>query len=271
MLGHRRYGAAYISNILGGIGAADANYYTQKGPGHLRDQAASYRRLALERLLRPPNTTAVPFRLRSLGKYLLVQELHDLAAGAELFAGDALCFANVACLAAHLPYTLRAIALNRARNAVRKHDVPVSQPCVVGDESRSEPHAPASTPNDDTRPYDIRAGSKPSSATGTLKLERYRVGDFATGVLTNVTQLQSWACATETDLNDDDGGGDDSGDESDGGRGCGGGGGDGLPFHPAFMDAAMLTLSTPKWPLLLDPEGIALRRVELHLSVEYSC
>ncbi|CAM9204884.1 unnamed protein product, partial [Ectocarpus sp. 12 AP-2014] len=25
------------------------------------------------------------------------------------------------------------------------------------------------------------------------------------------------------------------------------------------MDAAILTLSTPKWPLVLDPEGIALR------------
>ncbi|CAM9327113.1 unnamed protein product, partial [Ectocarpus fasciculatus] len=52
------------------------------------------------------------------------QELHDLATTAEIFAGDALCFANMACLGAHLPHTLRAIALDRARDAARTCGIP---------------------------------------------------------------------------------------------------------------------------------------------------
>ena len=161
----------------------------------------------------------------------------------------------MATLAAHLPYTLRAIALNRARNALQKHGVPVTQPGVVGDEARSEGGASASTLNDDDDPDNAPSGSAASSGTGALSLGRYGVGNFAAGVLTNLMQLQSWAYPTDAAVDDDD----DSGDESDGGRGWGGGVGDGLPFHPAFMDAAMLILSTPKWPLVLDPEGIALR------------
>lgn len=189
-----------------------------------------------------------------------VQELHDLAAAAEFFAGDALCFANVACLGAHLPYTIRTIAQNRARNALQKHGVPVCQPGVVGDKDRPEGGVSV-TPNDGDDRDNAQKGSDASSAAGVLSLERYRVESFATGVLTNLMQLQSWAYPTADTTVDD--GGEDSGDESDGGRGWGGGVGDGLPFHPAFMDAAMLTLSTPKWPLLLDPEGIALRYVKL--------
>lgn len=144
--------------------------------------------------------------------------------------------------------------------------MPVSQPCVAGDERRSEWHEPVSTPNDDDGPDDTQTVSNISSATGALKLERYCVGNFATGVLTNLVQLQSWAYPTDTAVDDD--AGEDSADESDGGRGWSSGGDDGLPFHPAFMDAAMLTLSTPKWPLLLDPEGIALRQVKLRSWVE---
>ena len=186
-----------------------------------------------------------------------MQELHDLAAAAEFFAGDALCFANMATLTAHLPYTLRAIALNRARNALRSHGVPVSQPSVMSDEDRSGGGAPVSTSSDGDDPDHAQTGSDTISATGAPSLGRYGIGSLTTGVLTNLMQLQSWAYPSDTTVDEDD----DSGDESDGGRGWGGGVGDGLPFHPAFMDAAMLTLSTPKWPLVLDPEGIALRSV----------
>eukprot|EP00752_Nemacystus_decipiens_P006721 g6044.t1 len=182
------------------------------------------------------------------------QELHDIAATAEFFAGDALCFSNVACLAAHLPYTLRAIALNRARNALQKRGVPVSQPSVVSEEGTSECGVPVSTPCDDNDPHNARTGSDVTQTTGALALKRFRFGDFLTGVLTNLMQLQSWAFPTDTAVAADD-----SEDESDGGGGWSSCAGDGLPFHPAFMDAAMLVLCTPKWPLLLDPEGIALR------------
>lgn len=140
--------------------------------------------------------------------------------------------------------------------------------------SEDQEPATASTPlpneesNDDApKP---KTGESVPSVTRALSLERYRVGNFASGVLTNVTQLQTWTYPPDVDVADD--GGEESGDESDGG---GGGGNDDadacsgksagavttsfLPFHPAFMDAAVLTLSTPKWPLILDPEGIALR------------
>jgi len=94
-------------------------------------------------------------------------------------------------------------------------------------------------------------------------LRRHRLGNFVTGVLTNVMQLQRWAYPPDAVVEED--GGEDSGDESDGGREfMGSGGVDGLVFHPAFMDAAVLTLTTPKWPLILDPEGIALRQVAGH-------
>lgn len=136
--------------------------------------------------------------------------------------------------------------------------MPVSQPCVVGDDGGSEGGGPASTPTNGDGPGNVQWCSTASAATEALKLERYRVGNFATGVLTNLMQLQTWAYPTDTAIDDDD-----SGDESDGDRWWGSSVSDGLPFHPAFMDAAMLTLSTPKWPLLLDPEGIALRHVKL--------
>ncbi|CAM9120215.1 unnamed protein product, partial [Ectocarpus sp. 13 AM-2016] len=201
------------------------------------------------------------------------QELHDLATTAELFAGDALCFANMACLGAHLPHTLRAIALHRARDAARRYGIPTSRPWV--DASKDQKSAATSTPvpnqeldSDDTP--EPKTGKSVPSVTSALSLERYRVGNFASGVLTNVTQLQSWTYPPNADVADD--GVEESGDESDGGRGGGDDDADAspvksagavtlssLPFHPAFMDAAILTLSTPKWPLVLDPEGIALR------------
>lgn len=205
----------------------------------------------------------------------IAQELHDLAATAELFTGDALCFASVACLATHLPYTLRTIALDRARGAVRRCGVPVSRPRFVceNDTTCNEPTATSASAEeapvgDAGRDAAVSTGPTATTSTTILGLERYRVENFATGVLTNLMQLQNWAYPPDTAVEDD--GGDNSCDESDGGRGWGsGGGGDprvknasaaaGLPFHPAFLDAAVLTLSTPKWPLILDPEGIALR------------
>lgn len=184
----------------------------------------------------------------------MVQELHDLGKAAELFAGDALCFATLTCVAAHLPYALRALALDRSRQAVRKFGIPVSQVLVDDGTECEKTRARCTTSDggsDEPRVVDdVEATS--------LDLERYRVGHFATGVLTNVMQLQSWAYPLGSAVEED---GEDSADESDGlatgpehlGKSAS------LPFHPAFMDAAVLTLTTPKWPLILDPEGIALR------------
>ncbi|CAM9585246.1 unnamed protein product, partial [Ectocarpus sp. 8 AP-2014] len=201
------------------------------------------------------------------------QELHDLATTAELFAGDALCFANMACLVAHLPHTLRAIALDRARDAARRCGIPTSRPWADASTDQEPPAASTPVPNQESNIDDVpepKTGESALSVTSALSLERYRVGNFASGVLTNVTQLQSWTYPPNVDVADD--GGEESGDESDGGRGGGGDDADAspgkcagavttssLPFHPAFMDAAILTLSTPKWPLILDPEGVALR------------
>lgn len=194
------------------------------------------------------------------------QELHDLAATAEIFAGDALCFANVACLAAHLPYTLRTIALDRARNTIRRCGIPVSAPRFVGENATENSDDPAATSasaeeetptKGDADPDTVSTGPK---GTTILKLERYRIDNFATGVLTNLMQLQYWAYPPDTVVEDDGG----YSDESDGGDAHvkttnAAAAMAGLPFHPAFLDAAVLTLSTPKWPLIVDPEGIALR------------
>lgn len=103
--------------------------------------------------------------------------------------------------------------------------------------------------------------SSDPKGTTILKLERYRVENFATGVLTNLMQLQNWAYPPDTAVEDDGG----DSDESDAGdtrvktTNAAAAAMAGLPFHPAFLDAAVLTLSTPKWPLIMDPEGIALR------------
>lgn len=205
---------------------------------------------------------------------LLVQELHDLASTAELFVGDALCFASVTCLAAHLPYTLRAIALDRARDAVLRRGVPASQWWVREDDPQKDQADLAARTNkassDGNVPEEAGAEGISARTTDFLALKRHRVGNFAAGVLTNLMQLQNWAVPSDTMAEGD--GGDDSSEESDGGQF----GGDGdhadapggksvaagmiLPYHPAFLDAAMLTLCTPKWPLLWDPEGIALRQ-----------
>lgn len=190
------------------------------------------------------------------------QELHDLAATAKLFAGDALCFANMTCLAAHLPYTLRTIAVDRARHAIQRCGIPVSRPRFLREnDTRSSDEETATSAsaeeetlsNDDAGPDTHSPGPK---GTTILQLERYRVENFATGVLTNLMQLQNWVYPPETEFEDDGG----DSDESDGGDPYGKKNATaGLPFHPAFLDAAVLTLTTPKWPLILDPEGIALR------------
>lgn len=111
--------------------------------------------------------------------------------------------------------------------------------------------------NDDNVQCDLSTGTNAARKPAALPLGRFRLGNFIAGVLTNIMQLERWAYPPDAVADED--GGEDSGDESDGGRGWGTGGGDGLPFHPAFMDAAVLTLTTPKWPLILDPEDIALR------------
>ncbi len=131
----------------------------------------------------------------------------------------------------------------------------------MGGESITKRDSHVSTGNNDNGLGATEKGMKGTTNTSTaLSLRRYRVGNFAAGVLTNVMQLQRWTYPSEAEVEEDGGG--DSGDESDGGRGfLDSGGADGLPFHPAFMDAAVLTLTTPKWPLILDPEGIALRQV----------
>lgn len=209
---------------------------------------------------------------------------------AEVFAGDALCFATVSCLAAHLPYFLRALALDRARKAISKLGLPVSQvkastksdedaetPIKCSNETAdagggSESATPEGDPEGGTTTPRIsvtRPRGTPSTqakSTTSLTLERFRLEHFAPGVLTNVAQLQGWASVPGSSA--PEGNADDSGDDSDsyGGTGARSGGesahgknGACLPFHPAFMDAAVLTLCTPKWPVVLDPEGIALR------------
>lgn len=182
---------------------------------------------------------------------MLSQELHDLAQATQLFPGDALCFATLACLGAHLPYVLRGPALHQARETARRLGVPVSH-SVYGDGAWYNVE-PAKGPEEKRE----KAGEP--QMTTFLDVERYRGENFATGVLTNVSQVQSWVCPCHSVVEED---GDDSADDSDDGREGGdqrGKNASALPFHPAFVDAAMLTLSTPKWPLLVDPEGIALR------------
>ncbi|CAM9710801.1 unnamed protein product, partial [Scytosiphon promiscuus] len=205
------------------------------------------------------------------------QELHDLAAAAEVFAGDALCFASVTCLAAHLPHTLRAIALYRGRDALRRTGIPTSGWWVREDNQGSGQANPlrrsaAGTKqalNDDFIPEITDVHENSTSATDVLALKRHCAGNFAAGVLTNLVQLQNWAFPSDSEVEGD--GREDSSEESDDGQ-CGADGDNAsalrrktaaaatvLPYHPAFMDAAVLTLCTPKWPLIWDPEGIALR------------
>lgn len=191
--------------------------------------------------------------------------------------GDALCFASVTCLAAHLPYTLRAIALDRAREAVRKKGIPTSGWWVGEDTTKKGQDDPMRTSapgtnevsDDENVPETAGVDQNGDSTPDFLALKRHRVGNFAAGVLTNVVQLQNWSFPPDAVVEGD--GIEDSSDESDDGQ-CGVDGDNAdpprgnkaasatvLPFHPAFMDAAMVTLCTPKWPLIWDPEGIALR------------
>lgn len=177
--------------------------------------------------------------------------MHDLATVAEFFAGDALCFATVVCLAAHLPHPLRAVALAEARHAVSRCGLPLSKPNDGEDEPLE--HSPGKIATDS----DIVGGvaEEVENDGEILEVKRYGAGHFVTGVLTNVMQLQGWVYPSVPTVEEH---GDDSANESDDlnespwKHGA-------LPYHPAFMDAAVLTLSTPKWPLIVDPDGIALR------------
>lgn len=219
---------------------------------------------------------------------MLKQELHDLAAVAELFPGDALCFATVTCLAAHLPFFLRSLALDRAREAILRLGLAVSQTLAsVNSEEGVETHNSNETSDaeegaEGVTPEGGHEGANatprtsarrstgtpfpPATSTATLTLGRFHLAHFAPGVLTNVAQLQGWAYPSGSSAVEEFV--DDSADESEGfGEAGGGRGGEiasgensaCLPFHPAFMDAAVLALSTPKWPLIIDPEGVALR------------
>lgn len=79
------------------------------------------------------NRAFLPFAVTFLPPAPLTQEIQDLATAAEFFAGDALCFATVTCLAAHLPYPLRAAALQRGRDVAAKCGLPVSKSTLTGD------------------------------------------------------------------------------------------------------------------------------------------
>lgn len=105
---------------------------------------------------------------------------------------------------------------------------------------------------------ETESGSMGSDGTmpQALGLKRFRLGHYAAGVLTNSMQLQGWVQppnSEDSDASEDDTEGHGTSDDTPGRDVFL------LPFHPAFIDAAMLTLSTPKWPLIIDPEGIALK------------
>lgn len=152
--------------------------------------------------------------------------------------------------------------MRRARQVAEQYGLPVSRPDdggstagATGAQSRSA--APQAS------------GHDPAEQGKILKLERYNLGDFAGGVLINTVQLQTWTSSPSVEDEDD---GDDSDEDSSTELTGEAGGSDAivksglvptLPFHPAFMDAAVLTLSTAKWPLLLDPDGVALRSVRV--------
>ncbi|CAM9241516.1 unnamed protein product, partial [Phaeothamnion confervicola] len=175
------------------------------------------------------------------------QELADLDGAAEMFAGDATCLAVVAAGGAHLPHPLRAALLRRVRGAVGT----ASKDGVGGRQSvwggGCGGYGGASF-------FEAGAGGSSSSQLG---LERFCFEQFVAGSLTNVMQLEEWSLAG---LGSNSGGG--SGRRNSAGgaaiaKGLNRAGA--LPFHPAFLDAAVLTLVTDKWPLLVDPEGVAER------------
>lgn len=105
---------------------------------------------------------------------------------------------------------------------------------------------------------ETESGSMGSGGTmpQALDLKRFRLGHYAAGVLTNLMQVQGWVQPPNSedgeDSEDDTEGQGTRDDTQERGAFL-------LPFHPAFIDAAMLTLSTPKWPLIIDPEGVALK------------
>ncbi|CAM9265967.1 unnamed protein product, partial [Chrysoparadoxa australica] len=172
------------------------------------------------------------------------QEQRDLDAVVKVFARDALCFAAVSTVAGHLPFPLRLMAMEAARGAMSK----VSEDGSSGDGA---------------------TGEEGSGADGSvLPLERFNYDTFAMGSLTNLAQIVEWSIAPNAAVRkakekEQDEDAYEDGEER---------GKDwqleglpyqlqleGLPYHQSFLDAAVLTLGAVRWPLLVDPEGMALR------------
>ncbi|CAM9103796.1 unnamed protein product, partial [Discosporangium mesarthrocarpum] len=172
------------------------------------------------------------------------QEIEDTTQVAESFPGDSLCLSAVVVLAAHLPHPLRTLALHAARDAVTNRGVPVCTSGRIGarERARSDPHIQPNGTNNSVGSIETTLASN----------ERFGLGNFVGGVLTNLSQLQWWAVPPIHETKEE------SSDESDGNQDIVRTSSN-LPFHPAFMDAAAITLVTPKWPLLVDPEGVGLR------------
>lgn len=138
------------------------------------------------------------------------QEVHDLATVAELFAADALCFALVVCLAAHLPHPLRAVALRRARDTVSHYGLPVSKSSFEESAKKNgEPQVAIDTRsgpahNDKAENIGPDSGSDNHEEDVTfLHPHRHGMGNFVAGVLTNVTQLYVWAYPPVKVVDDD--------------------------------------------------------------------
>lgn len=156
----------------------------------------------------------------TLSTAFVLQEVQDLATVVELFAGDAICFATVTCLAAHLPYPLRAVAMERARDAASNCGLPVSQSTFTenSETTRNDQEAPLKSDPDSAWSWDGRKSrsgegiSKGSDIRTLLHVKRHGMGDFVAGVLTNMAQLQSWAYPPISPMEED---GDDSADDSD--------------------------------------------------------
>lgn len=173
--------------------------------------------------------------------------MSDLSGVASIFAGDALCFATAVSSAAHLPHLLRVSVLQDVRDAVQNTGLRVSAIPLGDQTSAANPQQDNSSTADDA----VAIGTREANPTALLSVDRLRLERFAMGVLTNVDQLQNWAYPPTNEVK---GPGDDP-DQPDEPYATTGD----LPFHPALMDAAALALATPKWPLLVDPDDIALR------------
>lgn len=147
--------------------------------------------------------------------------MQDLGAVAELFAGDALCFATVTCLAAHLPYPLRAVALERARDAASSYGLLVSQSTFAEKSDTKRHDQETLLKSDDPNRGLACSGENSRSKKGTsrgsdtqllLDVKRHDMGNFVAGVLTNMAQLQSWVYPPMSPVEEN---GDDSADDSD--------------------------------------------------------